>query len=124
MTACTNHLTEPSVIPEITDEYMQDMLGKSKTYTAMLLRVTPNASGPQAPKIIWEHGRRNFALRAEGKLPIVCPAVDESDWAGICIFDASPEEVDRIMADDPGVGAGLFTYELHPVCGFPNSLLP
>jgi hypothetical protein len=113
-----------SVIAEITDEYMQEMLGKSKTYTAVLLRATEKAGEPDARKIIWEHGRRNFALRAEGKLPIVCPTIDESEWAGICIFDVTPEEAERIMADDPGVKAGLFTYELLPVSGFPNSSLP
>ncbi len=42
----------------------------------------------------------------------------------IAIFDVPPEEVDRIMADDPGIKAGLFTYELHSVCGFPSSTLP
>jgi hypothetical protein len=110
--------------PEITDEYMQEMLAKSKTYTAMLLRVTPKASDADAAKIIWEHGRRNFVLRAEGKLPIVCPAIDGSDWAGVGIFDAPPEEVERFMADDPAIEAGLFTYELHPVRGFPSSMLP
>jgi hypothetical protein len=109
---------------EISDEYMHEMLGKSKTYTAMLLRATEKANEPDARKIIWEHGRRNFALRAEGKLPIVCPATDDSDWAGIGIFNATPDEVDQIMQDDPGVKAGLFTYELHPVRGFPTSSLP
>ncbi len=109
---------------EITDEYMRQMLGKSKTYTAMLLLATPKAAEPGAPEIIWEHGRRNFALKAEGKLPIVCPTSDDSDWAGIGIFNATPEEVDAIMQDDPGVKAGLFTYELHPVRGFPSSSLP
>jgi hypothetical protein len=109
---------------EITDEYMQEMLGKSKAYTAVLLRATAKASEADARRIIWEHGRRNFVLRAEGKLPIVCPATDDSDWAGIGIFDATPEEVERIMADDPGVKAGLFTYEVHPVRGFPSSSLP
>ena len=115
---------ERSAMPRISDEYMQEMLGTSKTYTAMLLRLTEKAGDPDAPAIIWEHGRRNFALRAEGKLPIVCPATDESDWAGIGIFDATPEDVERIMADDPAVKAGLFTYELHPVRGFPTSSLP
>ncbi len=128
MTVPTDRPTPPtdetSVMPETTDEYMHEMLGKSKTYTAMLLRLTPKAGEPNVPKIIWEHGRRNFVLRAEGKLPIVCPTIDESDWAGIAIFDVPPEEVDRIMADDPGIRAGLFTYELHPVCGFPSSTLP
>ena len=107
----------------ITDEYMEAMLGKSKAYTAMLLRLTDKAAEEEAPSIIWEHGRRNFALRAEAKLPIICPATDQSDWAGIGIFDATPAEVERIMADDPGVKAGLFTYELHPVSSFPGSHL-
>ena len=49
---------------------------------------------------------------------------DESDWAGVAIFDASPEEVDRIMADDPGIQAGIFTYELHTTRSFPGSALP
>jgi hypothetical protein len=113
-----------STMPEITDQYMQEMLGNSKTYTVALLRKTDKANEPDAPKLIWEHGRRNFKLRAEGKLPIVCPAPEDNDWAGIGIFDATPEEVERIMQDDPGVRASLFTYELHPVRGFPSSSLP
>jgi hypothetical protein len=114
----------PGVVPQITDEHMQEMLATARTYTAMLLRLTPKAGEPDAAKVIWEHGRRNFMLRAAGTLPIVCPATDDSDWAGVAIFDASPEEVERIMADDPGIRAGVFTYELHPVCGFPGSALP
>jgi hypothetical protein len=108
----------------ITDEYMHEMLGQTKAYTAMLLRMTEKGQHDDSGPIVWEHGRRNFALRAEGKLPIICPATDESDWAGIGIFDATPEEVDAIMRDDPGVKAGVFTYELHPVFGFPGASLP
>ena len=108
----------------ITDEYMQEMLAKSRPYTAMLLRVTDKASEAGADGLVWEHGRRNFALTAQGKLPIVCPATDDSDWAGVAIFNATPDEVDSVMRDDPGVRAGLFTYELHPVRGFPGSTLP
>lgn len=71
------------------------MLDKSRTYTAMLLPVTAKASDLDALNIMWEHGRRNFVLCVEGKLPIVCPAIDESGWVGIAIFDVPPEEVDR-----------------------------
>lgn len=116
--------TERSAMPNITDEYMREMLGKTRTYTAVLLRKTEEATRPGAGAIVWEHGRRNFALRAAGTLPVVCPAIDASDWAGIGIFDATLEEVEQIMQDDPGVRAGIFTYELHPVRGFPSSSLP
>lgn len=112
------------VLPEVTDQQMQQLLGESRPYTAMLLRLTEKGRLPEAEMVIWEHGRRNMALRAAGQMPIVCPATDESDWAGIAVFNASVGQVDEIMRDDPGVRSGVFTYELHPVFGFPGSTLP
>lgn len=53
-------------------------------------------------------------------LVVVCPVADDSDLAGIGIFDASPEETARIMAVDPAVQAGVLTCEVHPVRGFPG----
>lgn len=75
-------------------------------------------------KIIWEHGRRNFALRADGVLPIVCPVSDGSDIAGIGVLNTSVEEAQKIMDEDPGVQAGVFVYEIHPCRSFPGSSLP
>jgi hypothetical protein len=61
-------------------------------------------------------GTRTAQLRAQGggKLPIICPATDDSDWAGIGIFNATPEEVDRIMQDDPGVKAACLPTSFTP----------
>jgi hypothetical protein len=108
----------------ISDEYMHEMLAKTKGYAVVFLKAGPNINAPDARPTIFEHGRRNFALRAEGVLPIVCPVTDDSEWAGIGIFDASPEEVTRIMDADPGVQAGIFTYEVHTVRSFPGDTLP
>jgi YCII-related domain len=127
VTALSRATVEPIAMPdanEITDEYMHEMLGKTKAYTLMLLKKAPRYAEPSSRPIVWEHGRRNFALRAEGKLAIVCPVLDDSEWAGVGIFDVSPEEVVRIAEQDPGVKAGIFTYEVHPVRGFPGSKLP
>jgi YCII-related domain-containing protein len=107
----------------VSDEFMREMLTKSKQYTAVLLRAA-RARQESDAAIVWEHGRRNFSLRAEGLLAIVCPIVDDSEWSGIGIFDATPEEVVRVMDDDPGVKAGVFTYEVHPVRSFPGDRLP
>ncbi|HEY2948930.1 MAG TPA: hypothetical protein VGJ53_11115 [Micromonosporaceae bacterium] len=52
-------------------------------------------------KIIWKHGKRNYALRTAGVMPIVCP-----------------------VGDGSGVEAGVFTYEVHPTRGFPGTVLP
>ena len=95
-----------------------------KPYTAMLLRMGPQADGPDAQQLIWEHGRRNFALREAGKMPVVCPTTDDGKWAGVAIFDVPVDEARRIMDEDPGIKAGVFTYELLPVLGFPGSALP
>jgi len=108
---------------KITDEQMQEGLGQTKVYTAVLLKVGPNYGAPDAPATLREHGRRNFALRAEGVLQIVCPVTDDSEWSGIGIFDASVDEVTAIMEADPGVQAGIFTYEVHPVRSFPGDAL-
>ena len=57
-------------------------------------------------------------------LSIVCPIADDGEWRGVGIFNASVEEVTRLMDDDPGVQAGVFTYEVHPARGFPGDSLP
>lgn len=108
----------------ITDEYMNDMLGRTGTYSLVLLRRADRYSGPDTRAIIWEHGRRNFSLRADGVLVVVCPVADESGLAGIGIFDATPEETASIMDGDPAVQADVLSYEVHPVRGFPGDSLP
>lgn len=108
----------------ITDEYMREMLTKTRQYCVVILKAGPKKHEEGVEKIIWEHGRRNFTLRAEGVLPIVCPVSDGSDVSGIGIFNASLEEVKQIMDEDPGVKAGVFVYEAHMCRGFPGSSLP
>jgi len=109
---------------EITDDFMRDMMTKSKPYTVVLLKAEVRRSTPEADAIVWEHGRRNFSLRADGVLAIVCPVLDDSGWAGVGIFDGTPDEIRRIMDQDPGVQAGVFSYEVHPVRSFPGDCLP
>lgn len=117
------HVTgEP--LPTITDEFMRDRLTQAKPYTAVLLRTTEKFVRPDVDPLIWEHGRRNMALGEHGVLAVVLPADDSSDWAGLGIFTAAPDEVAEIMDHDPGVEAGIFSYEIHPVRGFPGASLP
>ncbi len=109
---------------DITDEYMKARSAESKAYCLVILKKTSKRDEPGAEKIVREHGRRNFELRAKGVLPIVCPVRDGSDVAGIGIFNGSPEEIRAVMEGDPGVRAGIFTYELHACRGFPGDRLP
>jgi len=50
----------------ITDEYMMQMLPTVKQYSIAISKAGPKRNEPGAEKIIWEHGRRNFSLRAGG----------------------------------------------------------
>ena len=109
----------------VTDEYMQQMLAKTKEYHIVLLKAGPRAEDyPDIKKLIWEHGRRNFSLRADGVLSIVCPITAETGVSGIGIFNASAEETKNIMDGDPAVQAGIFVYEIHPCRSFPGDSLP
>ena len=109
---------------EITDEYMRAMLPTTKEYTAVLLKAGPNRRMEGVDQIVWEHGRRNFSLRADGVLSIVCPVPGGEELNGIGIFNATVEETRAIMDHDPGVQAGVFVYELHPCRSFPGDALP
>jgi hypothetical protein len=108
----------------ISDEYMRQMLTTTKSYCVVILKAGPKKHEAGIQQIIWEHGRRNFALRAEGKLAIVCPVNDGTEISGIGIFSTSLEETRQLMEEDPGVQAGVFTYELHPCRSFPGDSLP
>src|SRR5258708_895838 len=108
----------------ISDEFMREMLTKTKPYCVVLLKAGPKRGEPDAQKIVWEHGRRNFKLRAEGKLAIVCPIMGEGELCGVGVFDTDLEETKRIMDDDPGVLAGVFVYEIHASRSFPGDSLP
>jgi hypothetical protein len=108
---------------EITDEMMRERLQAAAPYCIVILRTNPGFPAADAQKLIWEHGRRNMSLQADGLLPIVCPVGDDT-LAGVGIFAADADETRRIMDDDPGVQAGLFSYEVHLCRSFPGSALP
>ncbi len=108
----------------ITDEYMRQRLATIKDYCIALLKRGPNRNRPDVEKLVWEHGRRNFALQADGLLSIVMPVTDDGDVRGLYIFNVGPEQVREIMDGDPAVQAGVFAYEVHPCVGFPGNCLP
>ena len=108
----------------ITDEFMRQRISATRNYCIVILKAGPKKNEEGAEKIIWEHGRRNFALRADGVLSIVCPISDGSNVSGIGIFNAPVEEVTKIMDEDPAVQAGVLIYETHACRGFPGDSLP
>ena len=109
---------------EITDEYMKEKLAETKPYTAVIVKKGPAFKMPDVYPVIWEHGRKNFSLKADGLLHVVCPVNDASEVAGIGIFTTDEEQTKKIMDEDPAVKAGILVYEIHPTRSFPGSSLP
>ncbi|MBV8863447.1 MAG: hypothetical protein JO082_02955 [Mycobacterium sp.] len=107
-----------------TDEEMYALLPAAKAYSVAILRQGPSFTADTAPAIIWEHGRRNFGLRDDGVLAVVLPVTDGSEVCGVGVFTGTVDETVAIMNDDPGVLAGVFTFEVHPCRGFPGDSLP
>ncbi len=124
------HDTDDGHLPGVTDDMLQEALSTTRPYTVVVLKAGPRFEppgpdrSPEVAEIVLSHGKRNYALHLAGILPVVCPVADGSGLTGIGIFDADPDEVDRIMAGDPGVQAGVFTYDTHPTRSFPGSRLP
>ena len=121
--------TDDAALPVVTGEMLRDALQRTRPYTVCILKATPSYQPPGPAReswvadLIWQHGKRNYALYLAGLMRIFCPIGDGSGTTGICIFDADADEVDQIMRQDPGVKAGLFTYEMHATQTFPESKL-
>ncbi len=73
---------------EFTDEEMTELLPTARPYTIAILKAGPRFGTDSAADIIWEHGRRNFALRDDGILAIVLPVADGSQLCRVCVFAA------------------------------------
>ena len=106
------------------DDEMNALLPTAKPYSVVLLKAGPNYGADDSAPVVWEHGRRNFGLRNDGLLAVVLRVMDGSEVCGVGVFTGSVDEATAIMADDPGVLAGVFTFEVHPAMGFPGDSLP
>ncbi|EUA19084.1 mgsA AAA+ ATPase family protein [Mycobacterium xenopi 4042] len=71
-----------TVMKTFTDDEMNELLSAPKPYSVVILKRGPDFGSANTPAIIWEHGRRNFALRHEGVLAVVLPITDGSEVCG------------------------------------------
>ncbi|MFJ3339526.1 hypothetical protein [Streptomyces sp. NPDC086766] len=107
----------------VSDDDMRRALAATKAYTAVILHQGPAYGTPDAGPVLWEHGRRNFALRTDGTLNIVCPVADDTTICGIGIMDTDIDTARALISEDPAVKAGILTFTLHPVRSFPGDRL-
>lgn len=112
---------------EILDEFIRKTVASGKQYCVRFYKSGPNRNQTpdEADKIQMEHLRYLMKLRAEGKLLISGPVIDDSVFKGIGIFNtADKEEVKRLSDGDPAVKAGRLVYEVYHWYGLPGDCLP
>ncbi|ORV08668.1 hypothetical protein [Mycobacterium celatum] len=107
-----------------TDDQMNELLSTARSFSLVVLKPGPNCGDNRAPALMWEHGRRNLGLRDAGMMAAAFTVLDGSEIWAVRVFTATVEDTTAIMNDDPGVVAGVFTFEVHPCRGFAGDSLP
>ncbi|MEO8757853.1 MAG: YciI family protein [Devosia sp.] len=114
---------------DITDDYMRARMGQVRPYCAVRLTKGPAYEAPdvrssEQKAIVWEHGRRNMRLQAEGKMALVGPVAGGSELVGFCVFTVPETEARTIMDGDGAVQAKIFVYDVITWYGVPGDGLP
>jgi len=112
---------------KITNDFVQQVITTGKQYCIFLYKSGPNRNQPpeEEEAIQGAHLRYLFTLRAEGKLAINGPVMDDSELLGVGVFNLTDkEEVKKLLAEDPAVIAGRLIYEIHQWFSIPGDSLP
>ncbi len=90
-----------------------------KQYVMAFLKAGPKRDQDSATRATIQAGHMaNIEkLAKEGKLVMAGPFMDDSEFAGIFIFDTTPEEAKALTEADPAVQSGRLIMELHPWYG-------
>lgn len=99
------------------EKYVQQELSKGKQYYIALFKKGPKHATMDSvttKQVIAKHLSHLFSLHRDGKLNIMGPIMDDSDIAGISIYNvASREEVVQLIESDEAFKSGRITYELY-----------
>jgi hypothetical protein len=68
-----------------------------------------------------EHLPYLFRLRDAGDVLLSAPVYGDGSYAGIALYRATDlSEVERLLADDPAIRAGVFVADVMSVLGMPG----
>lgn len=105
-------------MPDITQEFIMAKVATAKPHTLVILKRGPNYDS--TGHLHMEHLKHIFTMREAGQQVLTCPIMDEGEIVGIGLFALSNEEAAALTAEDPGVKAGRFTFEVLNCMGIPG----
>jgi uncharacterized protein len=111
---------------KISREFIEKTVASGKQYCLAVWKAGPDRSQPpeEAGQIQFEHLEFLFKLRAEGKLLVNGPVIEDPDYKGIGIFAMTdPTEVKIMLAADPTVITGRDVIEVYHWFGIPGDAL-
>lgn len=91
-----------------------------RQYVMAFLKTGPAkiSDSAQRSQIMQGHMKNIGRMAEEGKLVLAGPFMDDTELAGIYIFNVTTiEEAKKLTETDPAVKAGVFIMELHPWYG-------
>lgn len=112
---------------EITDELVQNRVARGRQYCLRLYKAGPHRdqSPEDQEQIQAAHQRYLFQLKAESKLLVSGPVIDDPVLKGVAIFNTTDiDQVRQLCEGDPAVRAGRLVYEIYPWFGIPGDCLP
>ncbi len=112
---------------DITNETIRETVAQGRQYCVRVFKAgkARNQSPAEVEQIQMEHLRYLFQLKAEGKLLINGPVIDNPEIKGMSIFNTTDkEEVKRLSDRDPAVIAGRLVYEIYLWFGMSDDCLP
>lgn len=110
-------------VSTMTDDRMMELVGSARPYTVCVLRPGPNWGAGDWERIIWEHGRRNLAMREDGIL-VVTLRTESDDVVGVGVYNRDIDATRELLAGDPAIDGDVLRFTLYPAQGFPGDALP
>lgn len=111
----------------VTDEYVQQAIGKGRQYIVVILKEGKNLGLDEAAQLKEQeaHLKYLFTLKEQGKLPIFGPFFNSGELSGLCVFNSdNKEEVKTLIEGDPHIKSGQLIYEIHQWFSIPGFVLP
>jgi uncharacterized protein YciI len=99
--------------------------GKSFTLLLLLAADAEPADRELAQTLQMGHLTYLFTMEQKGHISIFGPVLNDSRLMGIIVFNTvDKEQINHLMAEDPYVKGGYFTYELLDWFSIPGQKLP
>lgn len=114
-------------VQALSPEWIMQKVATGKPFTLLLLLAGNEepVDGALAERLQMGHLTHLFTLEQQGHISVFGPVLKDARMKGIIVFNTTDKEmINQLMAEDPYVKGGYFTYELLDWFSIPGQQLP